>query len=126
MYQYRRQESLASSNALASSGGSAEGKETNRRPDYQGLRAFAVIIVVAFHAGLPAPGGFVGVDVFFVISGFVITAMLHREWLENGAIRFQVFYLRWSCESRAARSPQEPTDHGKTVNRPYEPSPTLK
>ena len=51
----------------------------NRRPDIQGLRAIAVLVVVAFHAGLPVPGGFVGVDVFFVISGFVISAMLIRE-----------------------------------------------
>lgn len=64
------------------------------RPDIQGLRAIAVIAVIAFHAGLPMPGGFVGVDVFFVISGFVITAMLHREWLATGAIRFRTFYLR--------------------------------
>ena len=45
----------------------------------------AVLMVVVFHARLPIPGGFVGVDVFFVISGFVITAMLHREWVVNRA-----------------------------------------
>ncbi len=67
---------------------------SSRRPDIQGLRAIAVIMVVVFHAGLPVPGGFVGVDVFFVISGFVITGMLHREWLDNGRIRFANFYLR--------------------------------
>lgn len=69
-------------------------RSSNRRPDIQGLRAVAVLMVVAFHAGLPMPGGFVGVDVFFVISGFVITAMLHREWLATGRIRFGQFYLR--------------------------------
>ena len=66
----------------------------NRRPDIQGLRAIAVLMVVAFHAGLPVPGGFVGVDVFFVISGFVITAMLHRELTAAGRIRFGAFYIR--------------------------------
>jgi len=67
---------------------------THRRLDIQGLRAIAVIMVVAFHAGLPFPGGFVGVDVFFVISGFVIAAMLHREWLLEGRLDFGRFYLR--------------------------------
>lgn len=65
-----------------------------RRLDIQGLRAIAVLIVVAFHAGLPIPGGFVGVDVFFVISGFVITLMLNREWSTNGRISLGLFYLR--------------------------------
>lgn len=69
-------------------------RSSNRRTDIQGLRAIAVLVVVAFHAGLPVPGGFVGVDVFFVISGFVITGMLHREWVATGTIRFREFYLR--------------------------------
>ncbi len=65
-----------------------------RRLDIQGMRAVAVLMVVAYHAGLPLPGGFIGVDVFFVISGFVITAMLQREWDKHGRIRFGAFYLR--------------------------------
>jgi peptidoglycan/LPS O-acetylase OafA/YrhL len=65
-----------------------------RRFDIQGLRAIAVLMVVAFHAGLPMPGGFVGVDVFFVISGFVITGMIHREHSTTGRFRFGRFYLR--------------------------------
>ena len=68
--------------------------QTFRRRDIQGLRAIAVLVVVAFHAGLPIPGGFVGVDVFFVISGFVISAMLHREQISTGRIRFLQFYLK--------------------------------
>ncbi len=66
----------------------------NRREDIQGLRALAVGFVVAFHAGLPVPGGFLGVDVFFVISGFVITAMLAREWVRTQSLKFSTFYAR--------------------------------
>lgn len=65
----------------------------SRRPDIQGLRAVAVLLVVAFHAGLSVPGGFTGVDVFFVISGFVITAMLLRE-LDQRSLSFAGFYAR--------------------------------
>jgi peptidoglycan/LPS O-acetylase OafA/YrhL len=70
------------------------GRMGRRRLDVQGLRAVAVLSVVAYHAGLPVPGGFVGVDVFFVISGFVITAMLRREWEATGRISFTAFYKR--------------------------------
>lgn len=64
------------------------------RLDIQGLRAVAVLMVVAFHAGMPTPGGFAGVDVFFVISGFVITAMLQREWASTGRVDLLQFYAR--------------------------------
>ncbi len=60
----------------------------------QGMRAIAVLLVVAFHAGLPVPGGFIGVDIFFVISGYVITLMLLREWCAEGRIRFENFFTR--------------------------------
>ncbi len=65
-----------------------------RRRDIQGLRAVAVLMVVLFHARLPITGGFTGVDVFFVISGFVITGMLNREWVSAQRIRMRHFYLR--------------------------------
>lgn len=64
------------------------------RADIQGLRAVAVLAVVAFHGGLPLPGGFTGVDVFFVISGYVITEMLVREWRQTGSVRLGQFYIR--------------------------------
>jgi peptidoglycan/LPS O-acetylase OafA/YrhL len=54
------------------------------RPDIDGLRTLAVLPVVLFHAGIPyVTGGFVGVDVFFVISGFLITGILSREISEG-------------------------------------------
>jgi len=69
-------------------------RSSAHRLDIQGLRAIAVLVVVAFHAGLPMPGGFVGVDIFFVISGFVITAMLLRERESLGRVRWGRFYAR--------------------------------
>jgi peptidoglycan/LPS O-acetylase OafA/YrhL len=66
---------------------------TGRRPDIQGLRAVAVVLVVLFHAGLPIPGGFAGVDIFFVISGFVITEQLQRLH-RSGQFTFVRFYAR--------------------------------
>src|SRR4051794_19462553 len=63
------------------------------RPDIEGLRAVAVLAVVLFHADVPGvPGGFVGVDVFFVISGFLITGMLWREGAGSGTIRLARVY----------------------------------
>ena len=64
------------------------------RPAIQGLRAVAVIMVVLYHAGLPVPGGFTGVDVFFVISGFVIAEMLRREWDRTGGLDLRNFVRR--------------------------------
>ena len=65
------------------------------RPDIEGLRAIAIGAVLLFHAGVPwAEGGFIGVDVFFVISGFLITGLLVREWDGNGRIDLRVFYAR--------------------------------
>src|SRR3954462_15423619 len=63
------------------------------RPDIEGLRAVAVVAVVLFHAGVPGvPGGFVGVDVFFVVSGFLITGLLWREVRDTGKVRLARFY----------------------------------
>ncbi|QKD02681.1 acyltransferase family protein [Mesorhizobium loti] len=65
------------------------------RPDIQGLRALAVGGVVAYHFGLTAlPGGFAGVDIFFVISGWLITTHLMREITETGRLDLWRFYAR--------------------------------
>jgi len=63
------------------------------RPDIDGLRAVAVTIVILFHAGLGFPGGFIGVDVFFVISGFLITRLITSE-VERGVFTFSGFWAR--------------------------------
>jgi len=63
------------------------------RPDIEGLRGIAILLVLLFHAGLPwTPGGFVGVDVFFVISGFLITGKLWRESQQPGGLSIAKFY----------------------------------
>jgi peptidoglycan/LPS O-acetylase OafA/YrhL len=65
------------------------------RPDVEGLRAIAVLFVVLYHAHLPGiSGGFVGVDVFFVISGFLITGLLVREHEQRASISIPGFYAR--------------------------------
>jgi peptidoglycan/LPS O-acetylase OafA/YrhL len=65
------------------------------RPDVEGLRGVAVLAVLLFHANLIGPGGgFVGVDVFFVISGFLITGLLLREREKTGRIWLTQFYAR--------------------------------
>ena len=62
------------------------------RPDIEGLRAIAVVVVVLFHAGVPfLPGGYIGVDIFFVISGFLITTHLLSEVSRNGRIALAAF-----------------------------------
>ncbi|GIE93653.1 acyltransferase [Paractinoplanes rishiriensis] len=69
--------------------------ERGFRTDIEGLRAIAVLLVVAGHAGVPGlAGGYVGVDVFFVISGFLITSLLLREAEQAGRISVARFYAR--------------------------------
>lgn len=59
-----------------------------------GLRALAVIGVLLYHAGLPVLGGFLGVETFFVLSGFLITALLLAEWRENNQVDLVAFWRR--------------------------------
>lgn len=64
-------------------------------PALDGLRGMAVLSVLAYHGGVrQARGGFLGVDVFFVLSGFLITALLVNEWRQNGRIDIRAFWAR--------------------------------
>ncbi len=78
-----------------------DGVEARRRrslgylPGVDGIRALAIIVVLAFHAGLPGGrGGFLGVDIFFVISGFLITLLLIHEFRTTRAVSFRSFWSR--------------------------------
>src|SRR5436309_12093448 len=67
----------------------------SHRDDIQGLRALAVLLVAFGHAGVGfLAGGFVGVDVFFVVSGFLITGLLLAEARANGSVSLVDFYVR--------------------------------
>jgi len=64
-------------------------------PGLDGVRAFAVIAVMIYHGGLSlTPGGFMGVDTFFVLSGFLITSLLVSEWQGTATIRLGAFWAR--------------------------------
>jgi peptidoglycan/LPS O-acetylase OafA/YrhL len=69
-------------------------KQNYWRSDVQGLRALAVIAVIAFHLDLPVKSGFLGVDVFIVVSGYVITGLLLREVESSHRIRIFRFFKR--------------------------------
>ena len=65
------------------------------RLDVQGLRAVSILLVLGYHAAAPyVPAGYLGVDIFFVISGFLITGMLFREAQETGRVSWVSFYAR--------------------------------
>ncbi|MCK7593322.1 acyltransferase family protein [Pseudomarimonas salicorniae] len=65
------------------------------QPEVEGLRALAILAVVVGHAGVPfLQGGFVGVDLFFVLSGYLITGLLVAELSQSGGVRFAEFYAR--------------------------------
>ena len=81
--------------AVPSANGSETATSRGHRRDIEGLRATAVLGVVLYHAGFtPLAGGYAGVDVFFVLSGFLITGGLWDELRDHGRIRFGAFYAR--------------------------------
>ncbi len=80
------------SNSLTQSR-TAGGSRFSYRPEIDGLRALAVIAVVLYHAKISFPGGYVGVDVFFVISGYLITSLILKD-LENGEFSLIGFWER--------------------------------
>lgn len=72
-----------------------DGERADFRPDIEGLRAVAILLIVAYHAGIPGfSGGFIGVDVFFVISGYLITRHLLRDSEATGSVAFGAFWAR--------------------------------
>ncbi len=81
--------------ADSETGHPAASSQNERRRDIQGLRALAVVLVIADHAGAPGfGGGFIGVDVFFVVSGYVITQLLLREARKGARQGLADFYSR--------------------------------
>ena len=65
------------------------------RPDIEGMRGIAVLLVVMYHCGIPGfDGGFIGVDVFFALSGYLITGLILNEIARTGKLSFQNFYAR--------------------------------
>src|SRR3954451_21079305 len=85
----------AAARSAASSDSGRGGHPLTYRPQLDGLRAVAVYLVVAFHAGLGIfSGGFIGVDVFFVLSGFLVTSLLMRDLARLGRLQWRQFYAR--------------------------------
>ena len=70
------------------------------RPEIDGLRAIAVLAVILYHAQItvlghqPFQGGFIGVDIFFVISGYLITSIIYKELIASSSFSFKYFYER--------------------------------
>ncbi|MEV0408799.1 acyltransferase [Actinoallomurus sp. NPDC050550] len=79
---------------VVSAGRRGQLRSVSHIPAVDGLRALAVLAVIAYHFGLPLHGGFLGVDLFFVISGYVITRLLLAERARTGTTRLAAFWAR--------------------------------
>jgi peptidoglycan/LPS O-acetylase OafA/YrhL len=91
------------------------------RADLEGLRGVAVILVLLYHARAPlVRGGFIGVDVFFVLSGFLITGIIVRELMGTGRLSLSGFYAR-----RARRSGTGGTPRRAGLSSASQPSPGM-
>ena len=87
------------------------------RPDIDGLRAVATLGVIAYHVGLPVtPGAYSGVDVFFVVSGFLITQLLVSEYARITTISLSHFL----------RTPRPPAPAGALPRRLHRPAPRFR
>jgi peptidoglycan/LPS O-acetylase OafA/YrhL len=88
-------EALSSGRQRPGGGGDGAGFWLGHRPGLDGLCGLAVLVVVLVHTQVPfLPGGWAGVDIFFVLSGFLITTLLLEEWDRTGSISLRHFYLR--------------------------------
>jgi peptidoglycan/LPS O-acetylase OafA/YrhL len=71
------------------------GSKLGYRPELDGLRGISILLIFIHHLYRPlVPGGFLGVDIFFVLSGFLITSLLVEEWNRKGSIKLKNFYIR--------------------------------
>src|ERR1700729_282784 len=68
-------------------------RHLGRRPVLDGVRGIAILLVMLSHTGI-LPNGYVGVDLFFALSGFLITSILYEEWERSGTISLPRFYER--------------------------------
>jgi peptidoglycan/LPS O-acetylase OafA/YrhL len=68
-------------------------RRLGHRPELDGLRGIAILLVMLMHTGLLL-NGFIGVDIFFALSGFLITVLLYEEWERTGTLSFRRFYER--------------------------------
>lgn len=86
---------MQKSNAVATDGNPMNAFRLGHRPALDGLRAIFVVLVLAVHSGIPfMQGAGLGVDCFFVLSGFLITSLLLQEWNARGSISLKRFYIR--------------------------------